>query len=111
MAVISSHTLNGVDGTHAGGILAVLTNLSTNQRLFAAESDKGGRLSQQVSADDVDPAATYELVLETGPYWAERNIPCGVSQIVLRFEMPDPDGSYHMPVILNPNAYSMWCSG
>ena len=33
-----------------------------------------------------------------------------VEQIALRFGMPDREGSYHMPVILNPNSYSMWCS-
>jgi 5-hydroxyisourate hydrolase len=57
MATITSHTLNGSDGTHAGDIPVTLT-----------------------------------------------------TQIVVRFAMHDPDGAYHMPVILNPNSYSMWSS-
>jgi len=28
----------------------------------------------------------------------------------LRFAMPDPEGTYHMPIILNPNSYSTWMS-
>ena len=72
--------------------------------------DDGGRLSQDIDAQVIDPDVTYELVFDTGLYWAARNIPATVTQIALRFAMPDPKGKYHMPVILNPNSYSMWTS-
>jgi 5-hydroxyisourate hydrolase len=37
-------------------------------------------------------------------------MPAAVTQIALRFAMTDPEGAYHMPIILNPNSYSMWTS-
>jgi 5-hydroxyisourate hydrolase len=110
MATLSSHTLNGSDGTHAGEIAVTLTNLTTGAVVLSAQMDAGGRLSQQIAPKIIDPAATYELVFDTAPYWAARALPTSVPQIALRFTMPDPDGAYHMPVILNPNSYSMWAS-
>ena len=40
MAVVSSHTLNGVDGTHAGGIAVSLRNLSSGEMLFDTAMDR-----------------------------------------------------------------------
>lgn len=110
MAIISSHTLNGSDGTHAGGISVTLTNLNTGKILFTDCMDDGGRLSRKIPEDDVDSGAIYELVFNTKTYWATRKVLVKVSQIVLRFEMANPEGVYHMPVIINPNSYSMWSS-
>ena len=110
MATLTSHTLNGSDGTHAGGIAVTLTNLTSGAVVMTTRMDAGGRLSQQIAPDSIDPAATYELLFDSGPYWAARNTPATVTQIALRFAMPDRGGAYHMPVILNPNSYSMWAS-
>jgi len=110
MAILSSHTLNGSNGTHAGDIAVTLTNLTSGAVVLSTAMDDGGRLSQDIPAEHIDPAATYELVFATANYWSAQNIPATVTQIALRFAMPDPKGSYHMPVILNPNSYSMWMS-
>lgn len=110
MATLTSHTLNGSDGTHAGGIPVTLTNLTTGTVILTAQMDDGGRLSESISAQGIDPNAMYELVFDTADYWAARSMPATVTQIALRFAMADPDGAYHMPVILNPNSYSMWTS-
>jgi 5-hydroxyisourate hydrolase len=110
MATITSHTLNGTDGTHAGDIAVGLTDLGTGEVVMASATDAGGRISFTIDPAQIDVKTTYELVFDTGPYWAARGVTAGVNQIALRFAMPDPSASYHMPVILNPNAYSMWCS-
>ena len=34
-----------------------------------------------------------------------------MDQIVIRFSMLNPDGKYHIPVIISPNSYSVWWSG
>ncbi|NBT33806.1 MAG: hydroxyisourate hydrolase [Rhodobacteraceae bacterium] len=110
MAKLTSHTLNGSDGTHAGGIAVTLRDPGSGTVLLTAEMDAGGRLAANIAAEKIDPFATYELVFETGPYWAARGVTASVQEIALRFAMPDPEGAYHMPVILNPNSYSMWIS-
>ena len=110
MATLTSHTLNGTDGTHAGGIGVTLTNLNTGAVVLSAQMDKGGRLSEHIASGRVETNARYELVFDIAAYWNARNTPATITQIALRFMMTDPDGRYHMPVILNPNSYSMWCS-
>ncbi|MFV1602716.1 MULTISPECIES: hydroxyisourate hydrolase [unclassified Phaeobacter] len=114
MALISSHTLNGTDGTHAGGIAVRLTRMGDETPLFSTRMDDGGRLSQEVDLSAADQNTIYELTFQTAPYWAARGLPQGderiIGEIVLRFSMPDPGGKYHMPVILNPNSYSTWAS-
>jgi 5-hydroxyisourate hydrolase len=109
MAVVSSHILNGVDGNHAGGIKVRLINLDTGETLFEAATDAGGRLKQEVP--DPDPNAQYELTFQTAPYWATHGAAQSrTSEIVLRFAMPKTDGTYHSPIILSPNGYSLWTS-
>ena len=110
MAILSSHTLNGTDGTHAGGIKVTFTNLDSGEIMFDGYMDDGGRLSQNISDERIDTQATYELAFGTKAYWTAQKTNVTITQIVLRFEMLDPSGSYHMPVILSPNSYSMWSS-
>ena len=110
MAKLTSHTLNGSDGTHAGEIPVTLRDLASGRVLLTVVMDEGGRFSFDIPAEQITSDATYELVFETGPYWAARGVAATVREISLRFSMPDPEGAYHMPVILNPNSYSMWMS-
>ncbi len=114
MAVVSSHILNGVDGTHAGGVVVSLFRLEDNFLLFSAKTDEGGRLSQEIDLSNADPTTVYELVFETRAYWEQRGKSDGegqfLEQVVLRFTMPDKYGKYHRPIILSPNAYSVWMS-
>jgi len=111
MAVITSHTLNGTDGTHAAGINVTLMRLGqVNEIICTSVMDNGGRREQEIAADQIDPNATYELVFDTGNFWKQRDILGAIPQIVLRFLMPDENAKYHMPVILNPNSYTVWRS-
>lgn len=112
MATVSSHTLNAVDGNHAGGIAVRLIDLATGQLVFETKMDDGGRLAQEVTVSNSE--ARYELVFHTGAYWQGRvagtNGATTVDEIAVRFTMPDPDGHYHIPLILSPHGYSLWSS-
>ena len=114
MAVISSHTLNGFDGTHAGGIRVKVHERISGKVLFDSKTDDGGRLSEEVDISASGSDATYEMVIETGPYWEASDVSREtlqiMSEIVVRFQMPDPDARYHIPVIISPNSYSVWWS-
>lgn len=115
MSLVSSHTLNGVDGTHAGHIPVRLIHVASQKVLFETQMDDGGRLSRRIESANVDANGQYELVFETAAYWQSRPLPRQgaqiLDQIVIRFSMPDPEGQYHIPVILSPNSYSVWWSG
>ena len=112
MATVSSHVLSSVDGSHAGGVAVHLVNLATGRTVFDAKTDGGGRMKQEVAV--LDTAARYELVFHTGVYWQGRvSGTYGariMDEIVIRFTMPDPDGHYHIPLIVSPHGYSLWSS-
>lgn len=112
MALVSSHTLNGVDGTHAGGIPVRLIHLTTGNVLVETSTDAGGRLSLPVDLAAFDQNDRYELVFLPKDYWESRGMKPDhlMDEIVLRFTMPDPEARYHMPIILSPHGYSMWQS-
>jgi 5-hydroxyisourate hydrolase len=110
MAKITSHTLDGFSGNHAAGIEVFLLDTKTGLRIFAAKMDDGGRLAEEVVSEDINPNTVYELVFKTGAYWAALGIQSRLSEIVLRFQMEDPNRSYHMPIIINPHSYSTWIS-
>ncbi len=115
---LSSHTLNGVDGTHAGGIGLDLFHLATDsarKKIFSGQTDEGGRFLAELDLADDNKGRNFELVFTTAAYWASRGMTDETKQtlkeIVVRFTMPDPDKRYHIPVILSPNTYSVWLSG
>lgn len=117
MATLSTHTLNSVDGTHAGHVGVSLLRVAPDGRrvtVFAKETDAGGRLTEHIQASEVDVAADYELVFQTGTYFASRGLTLqGLriqQEVVVRFRMPDPLAAYHMPLVMAPNGYSVWLS-
>ena len=115
MATLTTHTLNSVDGTHAGLVGVYLFRVTpdgTRLTVFEAATDAGGRLSQRIAPAEVNSTADYELVFQTGDYFATRGLPLtGLrihKEVVIRFCMPDPDAAYHMPLVMAPNGYSVW---
>ena len=74
MAVLTSHTLNGFDGTHAGFIPVRLINLTNQNCLFDTQMDAGGRLKETLDARLLSPEARYELVFETKDYWQNQHL-------------------------------------
>ena len=114
MAIITSHTLNGSNGSHAGGISVYLKNLNSNQIVFQTSMDSGGRLNKTVSSESIDENAKYELVFKTRNYWEKqdksKNKDRIVEEVVIRFKMSNKNKKYHFPLILSPNSYSTWWS-
>ena len=114
MAVLSSHLLNGVDGTHAGEVTVTLIQIAADGErsvVFEEKSDQGGRFQQDVA---VVTDSGYEMVIASGAYFKGQVLPSDsvqiLEEIVIRFTMPDPEARYHIPVIMSPNSYSCWWS-
>ena len=114
MAIISSHTLNGMNGTHAGGFPVRLINITKNSEIFSTSMDNNGRLEKNVDLSLTNATDKFELIFDTGVYWNSLGLSASDNQIIsevgLRFSMPNKNARYHMPVILSPNSYSIWSS-
>jgi 5-hydroxyisourate hydrolase len=117
MAVVTTHLLNSVLGTHAGGVGIGLLRIEPSgvrTIVFERETDVGGRLSEAVNIPKEHADTKYELVFQTGNYFTAQSLPRPIKQIlqeiVIRFSMPDPNANYHIPLMIAPNSYSVWWS-
>ncbi len=117
MATLSTHTLNSIDGTHAGHVGISLSRIGPDgarTQIFSKATDAGGRLSERIEIAAADASVDFELVFRTGAYFAQQNLPLPgmriVKDVVLRFSMPDPNAAYHIPLMIAPNSYSAWWS-
>ena len=117
MAVVTTHLLNSVFGTHAGGVgigLMRIDRSGVRTIVFERETDAGGRFAETVKVANEHTGAEYELVFQTGRYFSAQSLPQPARQIlkevVIRFSIPDPDASYHIPLMIAPNSYSVWWS-
>lgn len=115
MAKITSHLVNGADGTHADGVAVELIGIGANgdrSVLNRQTSDVEGRFTMEVDLANAGEGDCYELVLATRPYFAARGQnPAGkvvVRDVVVRFDMPKAEDRYHFPIVLAPNACSIW---
>lgn len=117
MATLSSHVLDAVNGTHAGGVRVDCHRIGDDGRgepVFSVESGADGRIAATVEVDGADEGRVYELRFHTGEYFDGEGL---VEQarimpvVVFRLRLPDPDARYHVPLIVSPHGYSVWWSG
>ena len=68
MAILTSHTLNGYDGSHAGSVPVRVWSFyqSGNRVLLAeAETDEGGRVKLDLDLSGHDADQIYEFEFDT----------------------------------------------
>ena len=110
MATLSSHLLNSVNGTHAKNVEVIIYQIKSNGEkkvFYETKTDNSGRLLKEFKLDDEDCKSEYEMICKTGDYFSEKKI---ISEVVVKFKMPDPNKKYHIPIIISPNGYSIWWS-
>ena len=117
MATLSTHLLNSTDGTHAGHVGIRVFQLGSDGqrvRMLDKATDDGGRFSESINLPSDSAHLDYEMVIQSGAYFAARGFNGAgrqiVKEIVIRFTMPDPLGTYHIPLMIAPNSYSVWWS-
>ena len=90
MAILSSHLLNSVNGTHASGVKVVISQINSSgikKKFFETKTDDGGRLLKEFKLSNEDCACEYEMICKTADYFSEKKI---ISEIVIKFKMEDP---------------------
>ena len=110
MAILSSHLLNSVNGTHANNVHIIIYQIKSNgeKKIFCeTKTDNSGRISEEFKLNDEDCKSEYEMICKTGDYFSKDKI---ISEITIKFKMPDPNKKYHIPIMISPNSYSIWWS-
>ena len=65
MAILSSHLLNSVDGTHASGVKVTINqinSLGAKKIFFETETDDSGRTLKDFELSNDDCRCDYEMV-------------------------------------------------
>ena len=82
MAVLSSHFLDGTNGTHAAAVGVTLVHVDVaegRQTVFSAFSDDGGRFTHDV---DAIAGGKYEMLIASGAYFKGQVLPSDSVQIL-----------------------------
>jgi 5-hydroxyisourate hydrolase len=114
MARLSTHVLDTSRGMPAAGIELELHFLGDGDRslVTTAITNADGRTDVPLlSGDRIDPG-TYELKFHAGAYFSRVGVPLTdppfLDLIVIRFGIADPEGHYHVPLLLSPYGYSTY---
>ena len=110
MARLSSHVLDIARGLPAAGVVVELHFGGT--RIARAITNADGRTTQPLLAGDTIPPGSYDLIFYAGDYFRAAGIeltePAFLDNIVIRFGIADPQGTYHVPLLLSPYGYSTY---
>jgi 5-hydroxyisourate hydrolase len=104
MTHVSTHVLNAVTGRPGAGVAVTLTD-SAGVLLAQALTDDDGRVT---SLTDAELAGVYRLTFDTASYFAAQAVAGFYPEVTISFEVTDPAGRYHVPLLLSPYAYSTY---
>ncbi len=114
MGRLSTHVLDTANGKPAKGIAIELFALEGAQRrsVVRTTTNADGRTDAPLMIGDAFRIGTYELVFEVGAYFkalgAAMADPPFLDTVPIRFTIAEPDGHYHVPLLVSPWSYSTY---
>jgi hydroxyisourate hydrolase len=114
MARLSTHVLDTARGIPAAGVRVELQAILGDQRMpiCAVVTNRDGRTDAPLLAGDRIPAGTYELSFYAADYFRQAGAPLPdppfLEVVVIRFGIADPEGDYHVPLLVSPYAYTTY---
>jgi 5-hydroxyisourate hydrolase len=109
MARLSTHVLDTAHGRPAHDLEICLFAIEgvSRRHLKTVRTNADGRTDEPLLAGESIPAGVYELVFAVGRYFASTGTPF-LGDVVVRFGIEDPAGSYHVPLLVAPYGYSTY---
>ncbi len=112
---LSTHVLDVHSGRPAQGIAVELVTVpKSGPHVFLAKAvtNADGRTDKPLLADQPIPIGAYEMRFSVGPYFAAKAVkladPPFLDVVPLRFSVAEPEGHYHVPLLLTPWGYSTY---
>lgn len=105
---LSSHVLDGSRGRPAAGVSVRWDRLADDgwETVAKAATDADGRVTDWGGAS---PAlGIHRVVFDSGEYFAAQQVATFYPEVVVVFEVTDPDQHHHVPLLLSPFAYSTY---
>ena len=112
---LSTHVLDTHGGRPAAGVAVVLVQLSANGEhvtIARATTNRDGRTDEPLIAGRPLPIGHYELRFHVADYFAGLGTPQGdppfLDLVPVRFTVAEPEGHYHVPLLVTPWSYSTY---
>ena len=104
-AKLSTHVLDLTRGQPAAGMTIELRNVTTGARVEAVRTNADGRTDAPLLVGDAVKVGEYELLFHVGDYFHDKSF---LDLVPIRFRITDPNGTYHVPLLCTPWAYSTY---
>ncbi|HZH12286.1 MAG TPA: hydroxyisourate hydrolase [Microvirga sp.] len=114
MGRLSTHVLDTVNGKPARGVAIELFAIEGEGRrsVVRTVTNADGRTDVPLMAGEAFRTGTYELVFEVGAYFKALGTttadPPFLDAVPIRFAIAEPDGHYHVPLLVSPWSYSTY---
>ncbi len=115
---LSTHVLDLMKGRPAAGVRIELFLVKSGageegrgeERRFlkAVTTNADGRTDAPLLVGERMGAGTFELVFHVGDYFGIDRAERFLDRVPVRFVIPDPDGHYHVPLLVTPWAYQTY---
>jgi 2-oxo-4-hydroxy-4-carboxy-5-ureidoimidazoline decarboxylase len=112
---LSTHVLDTHRGRPAAGVAIELVQLSANGEhvtLARATTNGDGRTDEPLIGGQPLPIGRYELRFHVADYFAGLGTPQGdppfLDTVPVRFAVAEPEGHYHVPLLVTPWSYSTY---
>ena len=109
---LSTHVLDTMDGRPAAGVKLELYEIGASARGLIAQATTNidGRTDAPLLSGEPLRIGTYELCFVVGPYFARLAMadPPYLDIVPVRFSIAEPEGHYHVPLLVTPWSYSTY---
>ncbi|MDE1171234.1 MAG: hydroxyisourate hydrolase [Verrucomicrobium sp.] len=111
MSKLSTHVLDTCHGRPAAGLTIELFRLESGGArtlLQTAATNADGRTDAPLLSGEAVQAGSYELLFHLGAYFQSLGVPSPfLDEVPVRFAM-EAGGSYHVPLLASPWAYTTY---
>lgn len=115
MPRLSTHVLDTASGRPAVGVALVLWRLEADgerTKVVETRTNHDGRTDAPLMVDAAFQIGCYELEFRVGDYFRQQAVslpePLFIDIVPLRFGIADPQGHYHVPLLVSPWSYSTY---
>jgi len=112
---LSTHVLDNHDGRPAQGVALTLSELGddgTRRVIVEAATNHDGRTDAPLISSRPIPIGRYELRFEIGRYYASLTVatadPPFLQSVPIEFSVAEPEGHYHVPLLVTPWSFSTY---
>lgn len=111
---LSTHVLDTRLGRPAAGIVLELLEISepSDRVILATVTNADGRTDAPLIHGQPIPIGTYELRFAVGAYFARQRMglpePAFLDVVPVRFAVAEPEGRYHVPLLVTPWSYTTY---